>query len=220
MPLRRQITTLDRAALREEALATFGLDPRRRVLLVFGGSLGAQRLNVTFGQSRDILASAGVQVLHVTGRGKTVEGLDTTPAASGSPAYVVVEYLDRMDLAYAAADLVVCRAGAGTVCEVTTVGLPAAYVPLPIGNGEQRLNAAARRRGRRRPARRRRALHAGLGAGATAATARRRRPTRRPWRRRRASSASRDGDERLADLVGLAVAEAGAGRARVRRASS
>ena len=50
-------------------------------------------------------------------------------------------YLDRMDLAYAAADLAICRSGAMTVAEVSAVGLPAVYVPLPIGNGEQRLNA-------------------------------------------------------------------------------
>jgi UDP-N-acetylglucosamine--N-acetylmuramyl-(pentapeptide) pyrophosphoryl-undecaprenol N-acetylglucosamine transferase len=54
---------------------------------------------------------------------------------------VAVPYLDRMDLAYAAADLAVCRSGAMTVAEVSAVGLPAVYVPLPIGNGEQRLNA-------------------------------------------------------------------------------
>jgi UDP-N-acetylglucosamine--N-acetylmuramyl-(pentapeptide) pyrophosphoryl-undecaprenol N-acetylglucosamine transferase len=52
-----------------------------------------------------------------------------------------VPYLDRMDLAYAAADLAICRSGAMTVAEVSAVGLPAVYVPLPIGNGEQRLNA-------------------------------------------------------------------------------
>jgi UDP-N-acetylglucosamine--N-acetylmuramyl-(pentapeptide) pyrophosphoryl-undecaprenol N-acetylglucosamine transferase len=137
MPLRRQITTLDRLAVREQALESCGLEPGRTTLLVFGGSLGAQRLNVTFGHSREALAEAGIQVLHVTGRGKAVEGLDV----GGTPPYVAVEYLDRMDLAYAAADVAVCRAGAGTVCELTTVGLPAAYVPLPIGNGEQRLNA-------------------------------------------------------------------------------
>lgn len=50
-------------------------------------------------------------------------------------------YVDRMDLAYAAADLMLCRAGAMTVAELAAVGLPAAFVPLPIGNGEQRLNA-------------------------------------------------------------------------------
>ena len=53
----------------------------------------------------------------------------------------MLPYVDRMDLAYAAADLVVCRAGANTVTEVTAVGLPAVFVPLPIGNGEQDLNA-------------------------------------------------------------------------------
>ena len=55
--------------------------------------------------------------------------------------YVPIEYLDRMDLAYAAADFALCRAGAMTCAELTAVGLPAAYVPLPHGNGEQRLNA-------------------------------------------------------------------------------
>jgi hypothetical protein len=54
---------------------------------------------------------------------------------------VAVPYVDRMDLAYAAADFALCRAGAMTCAELTAVGLPAAYVPLPIGNGEQRLNA-------------------------------------------------------------------------------
>ena len=54
---------------------------------------------------------------------------------------MAVPYLDRMDLAYAAADLAICRSGAMTVAEVSAVGLPAVYVPLPIGNGEQRLNA-------------------------------------------------------------------------------
>jgi UDP-N-acetylglucosamine--N-acetylmuramyl-(pentapeptide) pyrophosphoryl-undecaprenol N-acetylglucosamine transferase len=53
----------------------------------------------------------------------------------------VVPFVDRMDLAYAAADLVLCRAGANTVTEVAAVGLPAVFVPLPIGNGEQALNA-------------------------------------------------------------------------------
>ncbi len=67
--------------------------------------------------------------------------LDLREPADGDPPYVAVPYLDRMDLAYAAADLAMCRSGAMTVAEVTDVGLPAVYVPLPIGNGEQRLNA-------------------------------------------------------------------------------
>lgn len=67
--------------------------------------------------------------------------LELRRRAQGDPPYVAVPYLDRMELAYAAADLVICRAGAMTVAEVSAVGLPAIYVPLPIGNGEQRLNA-------------------------------------------------------------------------------
>jgi len=79
-----------------------------------------------------------LQVLHVTGAGK---GFVPQVPDVGAP-YVTVPYADRMEFAYSAADLVVCRAGANTVCELTAVGLPAVYVPLPIGNGEQRLNAA------------------------------------------------------------------------------
>ena len=137
MPLRREISTLDRAASRAEALRAFGLADHRPTLLVTGGSLGAQRLNTTFEQRVAQLRAAGVQVLHVTGRGKEFE-----PDAGDGPPYVVRPYADRMDLAYAAADLVVTRSGAGMVSELTAVGLPAVYVPLPIGNGEQRVNAA------------------------------------------------------------------------------
>lgn len=138
MPLRTQISRLDRAASRAGARASLGLDADRTTLLVTGGSLGAAKLNETFGSAAADLLAAGIQVLHAAGRGKTVALVPDLPAG---PRYVVREYLDRMDLAYAAADVVVCRAGAGTVCELTTVGLPAVYVPLPIGNGEQRLNA-------------------------------------------------------------------------------
>jgi UDP-N-acetylglucosamine--N-acetylmuramyl-(pentapeptide) pyrophosphoryl-undecaprenol N-acetylglucosamine transferase len=138
MPLRREISTLDRAAVRDEALARFGLDAGRPTVLVTGGSLGAARLNAAFYGSVDTLREAGIQVLHVCGLGKDQ---DVAPVVGGPP-YVVLPYADRMDLAYAVADLVVARAGASTVCELTAVGLPALYVPLPIGNGEQRLNAS------------------------------------------------------------------------------
>ncbi|MGN6473737.1 MAG: undecaprenyldiphospho-muramoylpentapeptide beta-N-acetylglucosaminyltransferase [Mycobacteriales bacterium] len=136
LPLRREIVELDLAAMRPAARAAFGLDAARPTLLVFGGSLGAQRLNEAMPAVAGELAGAGVQVLHVSGHGKAVS---VAPAADG-PAYVVVEYVDHMELAYSAADLVVGRAGANTVSELTALGLPAVYVPLPIGNGEQRLN--------------------------------------------------------------------------------
>ncbi len=138
MPLRREISTLDRASRRREAMAAFGLDPQWPTVLVTGGSLGAQRLNTAFAERTGDLSAAGLQVLHVTGAGK---GFVPQVPDVGAP-YVTVPYADRMELAYSAADLVVCRSGANTVCELTAVGLPAVYVPLPIGNGEQRLNAA------------------------------------------------------------------------------
>ncbi|GAA5033065.1 undecaprenyldiphospho-muramoylpentapeptide beta-N-acetylglucosaminyltransferase [Terrabacter aeriphilus] len=138
MPLRRAVATLDRAATRPEALTQLGLRDGLPTVLVTGGSLGAQRLNEAFAARVAQLSAAGIQVLHVTGLGK--EFVAEVP--QGGAPYVVVPYLDRMELAYAAADLVVARAGANTVCELTAVGLPAVYVPLPIGNGEQRLNVA------------------------------------------------------------------------------
>ncbi|MGH3328751.1 MAG: undecaprenyldiphospho-muramoylpentapeptide beta-N-acetylglucosaminyltransferase [Streptomycetales bacterium] len=140
IPLRRSVATLDREALRDEARKTLGLDPDLPTLLVFGGSQGARRLNETIGAAaRDVLA-AGVQVLHATGSAHAVDVPQASAAAV--PPYVAVPYLDRMEFAYAAADLALCRAGAMTCAELAAVGLPAAYVPLPIGNGEQRLNAA------------------------------------------------------------------------------
>jgi UDP-N-acetylglucosamine--N-acetylmuramyl-(pentapeptide) pyrophosphoryl-undecaprenol N-acetylglucosamine transferase len=137
LPIRQVVATLDRAARRVEARAAFGLEPDRTTLLVTGGSQGARRLNVAAAGAADALRAAGIQVLHASGPANTVEVADGT----GSPPYVVVPYLDRMELAYAAADLALCRAGANTVTEMTAVGLPAAYVPLPIGNGEQTLIA-------------------------------------------------------------------------------
>ncbi|MGQ0465991.1 MAG: undecaprenyldiphospho-muramoylpentapeptide beta-N-acetylglucosaminyltransferase [Sporichthyaceae bacterium] len=138
MPLRRSIATLDRAALRAEARAHFGLDPDLPTLLVFGGSLGARSLNRGALGAASALRAGGVQVLHAVGRDNV--GDVAAPGGEGAP-YVVVPYLERMDLAYAAADVAMCRSGAMTCAELSAVGLPAWYVPLPIGNGEQRRNA-------------------------------------------------------------------------------
>lgn len=137
LPIRREISGLDRAALRAEARAHFGLDADRPTLLITGGSQGARRINQTISAAARDLADAGVQVLHAAGRVDEVR-VDSRP---GSAPYIVTAFIDRMDLAYAAADLIVCRAGANTVTEVAVVGLPAAFVPLPIGNGEQAHNA-------------------------------------------------------------------------------
>jgi UDP-N-acetylglucosamine--N-acetylmuramyl-(pentapeptide) pyrophosphoryl-undecaprenol N-acetylglucosamine transferase len=150
LPIRRQIADLDRFALGDKARAHFGLRPDLPVLLVFGGSQGAKSINRALAGAIDAIRSAGVQILHVTGpkhlgESQQADGALMAGAAGPVPAssvpYVVLPYVDRMDLAYAAADFALCRAGAMTCAELTAVGLPAAYVPLPIGNGEQRLNA-------------------------------------------------------------------------------
>jgi UDP-N-acetylglucosamine--N-acetylmuramyl-(pentapeptide) pyrophosphoryl-undecaprenol N-acetylglucosamine transferase len=143
MPLRRALATLDRAALHAEACDTFGLEKDRPTLLVYGGSQGARRLNEAVAAAAAAFSASGIQILHAVGRANYDESAqqNAVGAGEGGAKYVIVPYLDRMDLAYAAADLVLCRGGAMTCAEVAAVGLPAAYVPLPIGNGEQRLNA-------------------------------------------------------------------------------
>ncbi|MEU0570798.1 undecaprenyldiphospho-muramoylpentapeptide beta-N-acetylglucosaminyltransferase [Nonomuraea sp. NPDC005983] len=136
-PLRREITALDRLSMGDRARSWFGLQTDRPTLLVFGGSQGARSINQAALAAAPTLRRAGVQVLHVLGPKNTV---DHEPPP-GDPQYVLLPYIDRMDLAYAAADFALCRSGALTCAELTAVGLPAAYVPLPHGNGEQQLNA-------------------------------------------------------------------------------
>ncbi|MFY7066806.1 undecaprenyldiphospho-muramoylpentapeptide beta-N-acetylglucosaminyltransferase [Nocardiopsis changdeensis] len=138
IPLRQQITTLDRLAMGDKARTYFGLRPDLPTLLIFGGSQGAQRINETAFAARNAFRDHGVQVLHVVGPKNADEPQDLTQ--DGIP-YVAVPYVDRMDMAYAAADVAMCRSGALTCAELTAVGLPGAFVPLAIGNGEQALNA-------------------------------------------------------------------------------
>ena len=135
LPIRRMIGALDRAAHRAEGRSFFGLDPDRPTLLVTGGSQGARKLNQAVSAAATALGEAGVQVLHVVGPNG-----EASPERTGVP-YVVVPFVERMDLAYAAADLVLCRAGASSVTEAAATGLPGVFVPLPIGNGEQEHNA-------------------------------------------------------------------------------
>jgi UDP-N-acetylglucosamine--N-acetylmuramyl-(pentapeptide) pyrophosphoryl-undecaprenol N-acetylglucosamine transferase len=143
VPLRRAVSTLVRAELRGAARAELGLLADAPTLLVSGGSQGARSINrAVVGSVGDLLA-AGIQVLHIAGPTQVADVDAAKPAVvSGEPPYVLLPYVDRMELAYAAADLMLCRAGAMTCAELTAVGLPGVYVPLPHGNGEQRFNAA------------------------------------------------------------------------------
>ena len=146
LPLRPAIGA---ARARGRGAAALGLDPQAPTLLITGGSLGAQHLNEVIASSLGRLPS-DLQILHLTGRDKDapVRAALERAVAEGAAApdmadrYHVMDYLSAMEQAYACADGVICRSGAGTVAELTALGLPALYVPLPIGNGEQRLNAA------------------------------------------------------------------------------
>jgi UDP-N-acetylglucosamine--N-acetylmuramyl-(pentapeptide) pyrophosphoryl-undecaprenol N-acetylglucosamine transferase len=136
VPLRPAIANLDRTWRRDEARLHFGLDPHRPTLFVFGASQGARSINLAMAGAAKSVTAAGVQVLHIIGaRNDPIE----IPADLPVP-YVTLPYLPEMELGYAAADLILSRGGAITLAEVTTVGLPAVYVPLPYGNGEQRRN--------------------------------------------------------------------------------
>jgi UDP-N-acetylglucosamine--N-acetylmuramyl-(pentapeptide) pyrophosphoryl-undecaprenol N-acetylglucosamine transferase len=137
VPLRESITSLDRAARRAEARKHFGLDPDLPTLFVFGASQGARSINLAMAGAAKAITSNGVQVLHIIGaRNELVE----IPADLPNP-YVTVKFLSEMELGYAAGDLTLCRGGAITCAETAAVGMPAVYVPLPYGNGEQRRNA-------------------------------------------------------------------------------
>lgn len=143
LPLRPEITSLDRSAERQRARELFELRPDLPVLLVSGGSQGAQSINEATQDACADLLAAGVQILHVLGRKNYSEDMRSETNEDTGATYRPVAYVNQMELAYAAADLMVARSGAGTVVETAVVGLPTIFVPLPHGNGEQARNAEA-----------------------------------------------------------------------------
>jgi UDP-N-acetylglucosamine--N-acetylmuramyl-(pentapeptide) pyrophosphoryl-undecaprenol N-acetylglucosamine transferase len=135
MPLRKEIVALVKDKNVAAARKHFGLKPDQLTVLVTGGSLGAKSINETIESARPILTAAGIQVLHIVGGSSELEEIS-------EPEFRRIRYLDQMELAIAAADFAIARAGAATVSEFSAVGLPALYVPYPVGNGEQNWNLA------------------------------------------------------------------------------
>ena len=133
VPLRASIAHLDRVAARPGAIEHFGLDPAMRTVLIFGGSQGAARINAAaVGLAERWRDRRDVQIMLSAGPSHDVS------LVRGH----VAGYIDRMDLAYAAADVVVGRSGASTVAELAAVGLPSILVPLPFARRlEQHANA-------------------------------------------------------------------------------
>jgi UDP-N-acetylglucosamine--N-acetylmuramyl-(pentapeptide) pyrophosphoryl-undecaprenol N-acetylglucosamine transferase len=139
-PVRADLLTGQPAQARQ----FFGLRDDRRTLLVMSGSLGAANINQAVARlSGDLDALAGAwQVLHVAGPGKVAEV--QTVYAGAKITHAVLEFCDRMDMAYAAADLVLCRAGGASIGELAATGRPAVLLPYPYHRDQhQRLNAQA-----------------------------------------------------------------------------
>jgi UDP-N-acetylglucosamine--N-acetylmuramyl-(pentapeptide) pyrophosphoryl-undecaprenol N-acetylglucosamine transferase len=142
-PVRGDI--LSAAAARSEAFEFFGLDPSRPVLLSLGGSLGAETINRSMEGGLELFARCGIQLVWQTGRGFRSAA---ERAASNSRGVVrVFDFIARMDYAYAAADAIVSRAGAGTISELCIAGKPVVLVPSPnVAEDHQSKNAEALRR--------------------------------------------------------------------------
>jgi UDP-N-acetylglucosamine--N-acetylmuramyl-(pentapeptide) pyrophosphoryl-undecaprenol N-acetylglucosamine transferase len=135
MPLRKEIEAICNGGDKASAREFFNLNPKSTTLLVTGGSLGAKRINLAIESSRAVLSAAGIQVLHIIGGKSDLDELREKE-------YVRIRYCNRMDQAILASDFAISRAGASTVSEFAAAGLAAAYVPYPVGNGEQKLNVA------------------------------------------------------------------------------
>ena len=136
-PVRAEIAHGDRT----EAQQFFGLDPSKKTLLVVGGSLGARTLNLTTAAALPRLREAGVQLLWQTGKLYFPEAQQQAAPAAGLHA---LEFIQRMDLAYAAADVVVSRAGALSVSELCLTGKASILVPSPnVAEDHQTKNALA-----------------------------------------------------------------------------
>lgn len=127
-PVRKDL--LDIADKRETARRHFGLDSSRQTLLVIGGSQGARTINESLDAGLAALTQAGYQVVWQTGK-PYLEKARQTAAALGAPGVYVSDFIYEMDLAYAAADVVVSRAGALSVSELCLAGKPAIFVPFP-----------------------------------------------------------------------------------------
>lgn len=134
-PTRDALGTIDAKSGREE----FGLAPDRTTLLVFGGSLGAASINNAVLAALDVLLENGIQLIWQTGQGD----YERIRSAIGNKSVGWVgPFIEKMEYAYGAADLVVCRAGATTLAELTKMGKPALLVPYPHAAGDHQTHNA------------------------------------------------------------------------------
>jgi UDP-N-acetylglucosamine--N-acetylmuramyl-(pentapeptide) pyrophosphoryl-undecaprenol N-acetylglucosamine transferase len=135
-PVRQDL--LDIESKRAEGLAHFGLDPKKTTIAVIGGSLGAKRINETIALHLETLLDKGLQVLWQTGK----LYIDRFEPLGKKEGVVMRAFIQRMDLFYAASDVLISRAGAGTISELCIVGKPVLFIPSPnVAEDHQTKNA-------------------------------------------------------------------------------
>jgi len=138
-PVREEVLSAER----ETSMKKLGLDLNKKTVLVFGGSRGARKINTVFAEALKLLDKPDLQILHITGRDdfESVKSL-TSGFKPSAMSYELYAYMDDIWDALAAADLVVCRAGATSIAEITTRGLPSILIPYPYAaENHQMLNA-------------------------------------------------------------------------------
>ncbi len=128
---------------REDAISSFGLDPSRKTILLVGGSLGARTINESVLLHLDLVKSADVQFIWQTGKFYSAE-ISQRLAGQQLPNLKVTDFITDMGAAYRAADLVISRAGAGSISEFCLLGKPVILVPSPnVAEDHQTKNALA-----------------------------------------------------------------------------
>ena len=135
---------LNHTTTREEAIATFGLDPSKRTVLILGGSLGARTINQCLMENLDKVKSSGIQFIWQTGKIYIEEAKAAVAKAGELPMLHVTDFISDMATAYCAADLVISRAGAGSISEFCLLQKPVILVPSPnVAEDHQTKNALA-----------------------------------------------------------------------------
>ena len=135
---------LNHSKTREEAIATFGLDPSKRTILILGGSLGARTINQCLMENLDKVKSSGIQFIWQTGKIYIEEAKAAVAKAGELPMLHVTDFISDMATAYSAADLVISRAGAGSISEFCLLQKPVILVAAPnVAEDHQTKNALA-----------------------------------------------------------------------------
>jgi UDP-N-acetylglucosamine--N-acetylmuramyl-(pentapeptide) pyrophosphoryl-undecaprenol N-acetylglucosamine transferase len=146
-PVRQDLINVE--SKRAEAIAFYNLDPNKKTLLILGGSLGARRINQLIEKELESIVSQNVQVIWQCGKlyfdeYKKFNNNSEHPTTNNSQPTTVVAFIERMDLVYAAADIVISRAGASSVSELCIVGKPVIFIPSPnVAEDHQTKNAQA-----------------------------------------------------------------------------